>query len=630
MLLAAVRQLQDLVRQEQPHLISGAITHSLLQLQDYVAARLNNQEATMEAKFKIIIGSVEEQAGQLKMVNEKELTRQVDFENRTLGMAKEIATTRSASVSSMVDPGQLRKDVMIGASGRTMPLDLPNVTLDPKTIAGLQRELTKAAHQLISEGVSVMAIKQGLENLNITDAAGQVFKAATDELFKPEGKVALYALEAVKGSPNFGPAMEVLFGPNGKVAGAAVEAAAMTNLTPAGQSLEKKLEEGVTQALDQAGTAAKEHAAGKLTESISAGATSLGNVMTSIPQLYDSVSNLGEAWDKPLNSTKDYMNLLAAAGGAVSQAGQVMQAFSGITQVATAVQAAFNAVMALNPFALVIIAVVALIAAIALIIIYWDEVKLAVLIAANYISIQLKKIGYFFVGLGTLIGQVWDWITATVANVGISIVNAFISAGVAIENFFIGVINWILGKYNDLADSALGDLIGLSHADLIPEVDVKTKLIPPKEVPTIDVDAAFKPRQITGGLESQIAAQEKVIAEGKQKEAEREAAKPAEPAAGAAPAGGMGGLGRPAVPAPGGALPGAAAVPGGAAGAAAARGADQSIRVEGGINVTINAERLEADSARLLTDEFIAKVQARLGELRATQDFRVGARPQQA
>jgi hypothetical protein len=66
------------------------------------------------------------------------------------------------------------------------------------------------------------------------------------------------------------------------------------------------------------------------------------------------------------------------------------------------------------------------------------------------------------------------------------------------------------------------------------------------------------------------------------------------------------------------------------AGAAAARGADQSIRVEGGINVTINAERLEADSAKLLTDEFIAKVQARLGELRVTQDFRVGARPQQA
>ena len=54
------------------------------------------------------------------------------------------------------------------------------------------------------------------------------------------------------------------------------------------------------------------------------------------------------------------------------------------------------------------------------------------------------------------------------------------------------------------------------------------------------------------------------------------------------------------------------------------------MHVEGGITVTINAERLEADSAQLLTDRFIEQVQARLGELRATQDFRVGARPQLA
>ena len=355
------------------------------------------------------------------------------------------------------------------------------------------------------------------------------------------------------------------------------------------------------------------------------------------------------------------MDLLAAAGGVVSQAGQVLQAFSSITQVAAEVQAAFNAVVVANPVVLVVIAVVALIAAIALLIIYWDrvraalrdnpwlavaaslsgiiglvvviiaywdEIKLAVLVAADYISIQLQRIRYLFAGLGTLTGQVWDRITATVANAGIAIVNAFIAAGVTIQNFFIGVINWILGKYNDLAASALGDLIGLGHADLVPEVDVQAKLIPPREVPVIDVDAAFRPGQVTSGLESQIEAQEKVVAEGQRKDAERRAAKAAEPAA---PAGDTGGLGRPALPVtPGGTLPEGGTLPGGMAGAAAAGGADQSVRVEGGINVTINAERLEADSARLLTDEFIAKVQARLGELRAIQDFRVGARPQQA
>jgi hypothetical protein len=663
MLLAAVRQLQDLVRQE--GLISGGIPHALEQLQTHLQARIAGHVAEMEQQVRItitetqgfLVGSMQESTRQLQ--------RSVD--NANISLAENVDKKTTESAARVINDAQTYRDVLINAVlGKTSAVNATNVELTPSVKGRVESELTELFHTMIAERFSPMLLTEGFERLKIQDAAGHVFDTSIKWLFGPDGPIALVALDAAGHSPNFHPAMEVLFGPGGKVADAAVEAVAGTNLTPAEQGLEKKLEDGVTQALDQAGTAAKEHAAGKLTESISAGATSLGNVMTAIPQLYDSVGKLGEAWDKPLNSTKDYMDLLAAAGGAVSQAGQVLQAFSGITQVAAAAQAVFNAVMALNPVVLVVIAVVALIAMIALlitywdqvkaalrdnpwlavaaslfgiiglivvIIAYWDEIKLAVLVAANYISIQLKRIGFFFVGLGTLIGQVWDWITATVANVGIAIVNAFISAGVAIENFFIGVINWILGKYNDLADSALGDLIGLEHADLIPEVDVQTKLIPPKEVPTIDVDAAFKPRQITGGLESQIAAQEKVVAEGQQKDADRRAAKAAQPAAApaAAPAGDMGGLGRPALPAaPGGALPAGAALPGGVPAAAAARGADQSVRVEGGINVTINAERLEADSAKLLTDEFIAKVQARLGELRATQDFRVGARPQQA
>jgi hypothetical protein len=638
----------------------GSVTHAIAQVSEAMALEAEGFRVRLEQQVETVVRS---KTGEEILVN-----RVVDSVATKLGERIHTETKTGRNIHDVLDPDQLTQDAAIAIQrgarvGLVNAWNLVNVEIGPQEEAAIKNRLTTLADNLLEQGFSTTQITRALERFQFTDAIGEAFKPSVEFVMSPEGPIAKVALEAASHSPDFHPAMEALFGPSGKVADAAVEAAAGTNLTPAEQSLEKKLQDGVTQALDQAGTAAKEHAAGKLTESISAGATSLGNVMTAIPQLYDSVDRLGEAWDKPLNSTKDYMNLLAAAGGAVSQAGQVLQAFSGITQVAAAAQAVFNAVMALNPVVLVVIAVVALIAMIALlitywdqvkaalrdnpwlavaaslfgiiglivvIIAYWDEIKLAVLVAANYISIQLKRIGYFFVGLGTLIGQVWDWITATVANVGIAIVNAFIAAGVAIENFFIGVINWILGKYNDLADSALGDLIGLSHADLIPEVDVQTKLIPPKEVPTIDVDAAFKPRQITGGLESQIAAQEQVVAEGQQKDADRRAAKAAEPAA-APPAGDMGSLGRPALPAaPGGALPGGAALPGGLAGGAAAPGADQSVRVEGGINVTINAERLEADSAKLLTDEFIAKVQARLGELRATQDFRVGARPQQA
>ena len=72
-----------------------------------------------------------------------------------------------------------------------------------------------------------------------------------------------------------------------------------------------------------------------------------------------------------------------------------------------------------------------------------------------------------------------------------------------------------------------------------------------------------------------------------------------------------------------------ALAPGGALAAAPAGGpttVDQTVNA-GGINVIITADRLEADSAQLLTDDLVAKLQARLGELRSTQDFQAGARP---
>jgi hypothetical protein len=61
--------------------------------------------------------------------------------------------------------------------------------------------------------------------------------------------------------------------------------------------------------------------------------------------------------------------------------------------------------------------------------------------------------------------------------------------------------------------------------------------------------------------------------------------------------------------------------------AAGAQAVDASVNVAGGISVAINAERLEADAAELLSDQIIAQLQARLGALRSEQDFRLGARP---
>ena len=90
---------------------------------------------------------------------------------------------------------------------------------------------------------------------------------------------------------------------------------------------------------------------------------------------------------------------------------------------------------------------------------------------------------------------------------------------------------------------------------------------------------------------------------------------PAAPPAGLAalPAGGGGGFAPPAIPAGG-----AAGVGGG--------GMDQSVHVDGGIHITIDADRLEADAAEFLSDEIIQRIRDRLGELRNESEFRAGTR----
>jgi hypothetical protein len=207
---------------------------------------------------------------------------------------------------------------------------------------------------------------------------------------------------------------------------------------------------------------------------------------------------------------------------------------------------------------------------------------------------------------------------------GIGILNTFIELGTSIQNFFIGVINGMLELYNEFAESAVGEFIGLEPAELIPEVDVETRLIPPRDVPEIDVDAAFRTESITGGLEDSIAAQRAVVDQAQREDEARRAQQAEEERAAAAAA--------PAAPAAVPALPGAPALPAGAgpAAAAAAGGPDQSVRVDGGITVNINAERLEADAAEILSDEIIRAIQQRLDELRAEAGFRTGVRAEAA
>jgi hypothetical protein len=450
-------------------------------------------------------------------------------------------------------------------------------------------------------------------------------------------------------SPDFDPAMEILLGANGKMAHAAGEAAGASNLDAAMSGLEQKVESGVESALDQAGTNAQAHAASKLGANIKEGVGAFGTALTSVASMGTQVIALGAAWNAPKKGIGDYLNLMAQFGGTVGSAIGVVDALS-------KAQAAFNVIAAANPVALIVIAVVALIAAvvalivywdqvkaalrdnpwlsvvaalfgvigvIVLVIAYWDEIKLAVLIAANFISIQLQKIGGFFVGLKNLIGMVWDWVVNSVYNLGAGIINTFIEFGAGVVNFFLDLLNDFIDIYNDIA----AWVPGLDEIEKVERVNVEAIKVATKEVPEIDVGKAFAHQgEIRGGLEDQILDQEKAVQHAQDEDRARQLKAADEEQKAAAAAGAP--AGAPVLPAGFGGTAGAAgaapAIPAGALGAGG--GPDQSVHVEGGIHVVINAQGLDGGSAKMLTDDMVRQIQERLDSLRSERDRRVGVR----
>ena len=654
-LLAAIQQLQMIVI-EQQKVVSGDAPHVLKQLEGLIQAQLADQTGQIEQKVTI---SIKESQGmiigfgrELERVRD-DLVRKVDLAVAETAQNTEFKTTQHAN--RIIEALQVMKDVIINSvGGKITPIDLSNVELTPATIKRVENELTAIFDHMIQERFSPLLLKEGFERLRIVDSVRQMFEVVFVQLFDgPDSVVSKVMLKHVTSSPDFGPSMEVLFGPHGKLAAAASAAVTGTDLVAASEGLEKKLETSVKKALDEAGDKAAAHAGKALASKIGEGATALGNIYTAVPQLYSSVQELGEAWDKPLQSTEDYMNLFSKLGGALSQGVQTVQALAGVTKIAAAAQAVFNAVMAMNPIVLIVIAVIALIALIAalivywdqvkaavrdnpwvaaigvifgplgmlislivLVISYWDELKLAVLRGANFISIKVQQVGAVFVGLKNLIGMVWEWIMGSVYNLGVGILNTFIVFGANFVNLFIEILNDLIG----MANRVIKYIPGVSYIKEVEKINVEASKIAEKKLPAIDAGAAFAGvGQVTGGLEGQIAKQEEVVRKGKEADDERRRKAREE---GAAPVAPPGVPGLPAgLPAAGLAAP---VVP--LAGAGAVAAADHSVHVEGGIHITITAERLEADSAKLLTDEMVRRLQERLDALRTERERRLGTR----
>jgi hypothetical protein len=644
-LVSILNQVYDLARQT--GVAAGDVLHTVVTLRDTARLIQQGYEVVPE-RLKIMVTTAE---GQLLKIN-----REVDITARKLGeldLRVEEKTGALAGAFPTITQAfreqnlQLLADLLVGARGQAQNLwKLYSTTIaeaEPLIELRLAQWGTFMQEEL---GVSEEQVKRAIESFRFEDAMGE----AIEFTWGPNGPIAKQALEAASGSPDFGPAMEVLFGAGGTLADAAREAAVGADLDPAFANLEEEIEQGVTQAMDEAGDAAAGRGAIALGTRLGEGARTLGDVFTAVPQLYDSVSQLGEAWDKPLTSTKDYMDLFSTMGGVIGQGVDTIQKLASVTKIASAAQLAFNAIMALNPIVLVVLAVLALIAVIVALIAYWDEVKaalrdnpwlavvaalfgvigvivvviayweeikLAVLVAANFISIQAKRIGLFFVGVGTLIKQVWGAIVDSLYNAGVLILNAFSELGAWIVNLFIGIANGVIDLYNE----TVAYIPGVDEIERISEVEAST--IETRKVQEISVEAAFAPAMgpISGGLEEQIAAQRGAVAAAEEEDRTRRArAAEAEERERRAREAGRPALGAPAAP---GMLAGRPGLP---EGAAAVGGVDQSVRVEGGITVNINAERLEADAARLLSDEIVRRLKERLDALRNEQDFRTGVR----
>ncbi len=623
----------------------GSITHTVEQLRVAVQQENFRLEHRLE-------GTLATKSGQ-----EIFFSRIVDVVSERLGQTIRTEVKTGADLGQALrrgggpEPGevtQLVRDLVFGIRDDVQNLwHFSRVQLSEQNERLLATHLVRAEQQLREFGFSEEEIGRAFENLTfrfrgaLDDSGEEVFRTAMEVLLGPQGKLAREAEAQASGSPDFVPAMQHV---ERKLETDAV-AALDPDFSQLGDSIEESVEETVEQAAANVRTNAVTAVGTRLADTGSAISDLAGNIQGVV----GSARELGEIWDKPNRSLDDYLTAAGNIGDVLTQGGQALQSLSGITQIATAAHSALNAVMLMNPVVLVVVAVVALIAAIAALIIYWDEVKaalrdnpwlaviaaftgiiglvvviiaywdeikLATLRAANFISIQVQRIGEFFQGVGRLIGQVWDFVVAKAANAGIAILNAFIRIGTSIQNFFIDVINGILSLYNEAATSTLGELAGLEAAELIPRADVEARLIPPREVPEISVEAAFASAgPITGGLESAIAEQEAAVAAAqeedrlrRQREAEQEAAAQAPAVAPAAEAAAA----PPALPA--------------AAGAAAPEQVDQSVSVQGGITVHINAERLELDKAEVLSEEIVQALKQRLDALRTESDFRSGTR----
>ena len=154
----------------------------------------------------------------------------------------------------------------------------------------------------------------------------------------------------------------------------------------------------------------------------------------SAPQIKSAIQGISNVM-KTLGNNDIFKTLAVSAGavaGAIAVARGAMTAWQTAVKIATAVQKAFNAVMALNPFTLIALAIVAVVAGLTF---FFTQTKTGQKIWQDLST----TVGNFFSGIGNWIGQAVQAVSQFFAQVG----QFFAQVGASISAFLAPIVQVI-------------------------------------------------------------------------------------------------------------------------------------------------------------------------------------------
>src|SRR5699024_4330061 len=209
----------------------------------------------------------------------------------------------------------------------------------------------------------------------------------------------------------------------------------------------------------------------------------LETVTALLTKVAEWVSKLGEAHPQLLKWATIIGVILAALGPlliilgmtitAIGNIAGVLKTVSTLFKIAAVAKWIFNAALWASPITWIVIGIIALIAVIVLLIVYWDEVKEAVGVAWDWIKEKLAAVWDWIVekaaevweGIKEFFSGIWEGIKSGVASAWDWIVSKISGAWDSIVSMVTGAVNrvkdWITNGFNSARDMAVNAFMSL-------------------------------------------------------------------------------------------------------------------------------------------------------------------------